>query len=145
MSKFANVFHAFFTKLGIKNSKQNLALKYHGYLHKYIQDEMDFLDISSFDVPYRYAIEIKQKFKQNKRDFGSMNLKEAKGTPKQKKNGQIQGGVNRDNPSKTKLNKSTTKTNKDMGNCYQLHKIPTHNTSECPTKQSLIAELKAFK
>jgi hypothetical protein len=36
----------------IKDSEQHLILKYHGGLHKYIQTEMDFLDISSLGVAY---------------------------------------------------------------------------------------------
>ena len=47
MPQFTNVFHTFFTKLGIKDSEQHLVLKYCGGLHRYIQAEMEFLDISS--------------------------------------------------------------------------------------------------
>jgi hypothetical protein len=47
-------------------------------LHKYIQDEMEFLDISSLGTTYRYAVKIEQKFKQKKRDFGSVNLKQGR-------------------------------------------------------------------
>jgi hypothetical protein len=40
---------------------------------------MDFLDISSLDVAYRYAVKIEQKFKhQNKREFGSTNPQQPK-------------------------------------------------------------------
>ena len=45
-------------KLGIKDSKRHLLLKYQDCLHKYIQDEMEFLDISSLIIVYRYAINI---------------------------------------------------------------------------------------
>ena len=45
-----NVFHTLRTKLGIKDSEQCLVLKYHGFLHKYIQGEMDFLYISLLDA-----------------------------------------------------------------------------------------------
>jgi hypothetical protein len=45
-----------------------LVLKYRGALHRYIQTEMDFLNISSLGVAYRYVVKIEQKFKyQNKR------------------------------------------------------------------------------
>jgi hypothetical protein len=72
--EFTNTFHTLRTKLGIKDSKRHLVLKYHGALHRYIQNEMDFLDISSLGVAYRYAIKIEQKFKhQNKWEFGSAN------------------------------------------------------------------------
>jgi hypothetical protein len=56
--KFTNTFHTFHTKLGIKNSKQHLVLKYRGALHRYIQTKMDFLDISSLGDAYRYDVKI---------------------------------------------------------------------------------------
>jgi hypothetical protein len=43
---------------------------------------MEFLDISSLGMAYRYAAKIEQKFKQKKRDFGSANQKQGKGAPK---------------------------------------------------------------
>jgi hypothetical protein len=56
-----------------------LVLKYCGALHKYIQTEMDFLDISSLDSTYRYVVKIEQKFKhQNKREFISANPQQPK-------------------------------------------------------------------
>jgi hypothetical protein len=65
--------------MGIKDSERNLALKYRGALHRYIQTEMDFLDISSLGAAYRYAIKIEQKFKhQNKREFWSANTQQPK-------------------------------------------------------------------
>jgi len=79
--------------LGIKDSKKNFVLKYHGYLHRNIQDKMEFLDISSLDTAYRYAIKIEKKFKQKKRYFGFVNQKQGKGVPKPKNKGQRQGGV----------------------------------------------------
>jgi hypothetical protein len=63
MSEFTNTFHTLRTKLGIKDSEQHLVLKYHGALHRYIQTEMDFLNISSLGVAYRYAVKIEQKFR----------------------------------------------------------------------------------
>jgi hypothetical protein len=45
--EFTNTFHTLCTKMGIKDSERHLVLKYLGALHKYIQTEMDFLDISS--------------------------------------------------------------------------------------------------
>jgi hypothetical protein len=45
--EFTNTFHTLHTKLGIKYFEWYLVLKYHGALHRYIQTEMDFLDISS--------------------------------------------------------------------------------------------------
>jgi hypothetical protein len=59
-------------------------LKYHGGLHRYIQTEMEFLDISSLGVAYRYVVKIEQKLKQKMRQFGSGNpsqQKQGKGSP----------------------------------------------------------------
>jgi hypothetical protein len=79
VSKFTNTFHTLHTKLGIKRSEQHLVLKYLGALHRYIQTEMDFLDISSLGASYRYVVKIEQKFKhQNKREFGSTNPQQPK-------------------------------------------------------------------
>jgi hypothetical protein len=50
--KFINTFYTLQTKIGIKESKKHLLLKYHGDLHMYIQTEMDFFDISSLGVSY---------------------------------------------------------------------------------------------
>jgi hypothetical protein len=142
--EFTNIFHTLRTKLGIKDSEKHLVLKYHVVcLHKYIQDEMEFLDISSLGTTYRYTVKIEQKFKQKKRDFGSVNLKQGKGTPNHREKGQSQGGVTQDNPSKPQAKNNTTKTKKDTGKWCEFHKSSTHNTSECRAKQSLVAELKA--
>jgi hypothetical protein len=58
------IFHTLCSKLGIKDSEQHLVSKYHSGLHRYIQTKMDFLDISSLGVAYRYAVKIEHKFKQ---------------------------------------------------------------------------------
>jgi hypothetical protein len=50
--EFTNTFHTLQTKLGIKDSERHVVLKYHGDLNRYIQTEMDFLDISSFSAAY---------------------------------------------------------------------------------------------
>ena len=79
VSEFTNTFHTLRTKLGIKDSELHLVLKYRGALHRYIQTEMDFLDISSLSVSYRYSVKIEQKFKhQNKWEFGSANPQQPK-------------------------------------------------------------------
>jgi hypothetical protein len=58
VSNFTNTFHTFLTKMGIKYSEKNLVLKYNGALHKYIQNEMEFLNISLLGAAYRYAIKL---------------------------------------------------------------------------------------
>jgi len=68
--------------LGIKDSKKNSVLKYLGCLHRYIQDKMEFLDISSLGTTYQYAVKIEQMFKNKKQYFGSVNPKQGKGAPK---------------------------------------------------------------
>jgi hypothetical protein len=72
---FTNTFHTLRTKLGIKDFERHLVLKYRRALHRYIQTEMDFLDISSLGVAYRYVVKIKRKFKNQKKwEFRSANL-----------------------------------------------------------------------
>ena len=72
--EFTNIFHTMCTNLGIKYSEGHLVLKYHGFLHKYIETKMNFLDISSLGVVDRYVVKIKQKLTlRSKREFGSMN------------------------------------------------------------------------
>jgi hypothetical protein len=104
---------------------------------------MEFLDISLLGVTYRYATKIEQKFKQKKKDFGSANHKQGKGTTKPQNKGPSQGRVAQDNPPKPQAKKNTTKPKKDMGKWCEFHKSSTHNTSECWAKKSLEAELKA--
>jgi hypothetical protein len=60
---FTNIFHTLRTKLGIKYYEHHLVLKYHGYFHIYIQTEMEFLDITSLGIAYRYSVKIEKKFR----------------------------------------------------------------------------------
>ena len=95
---------------------------------------MEFLDITSLGTTYRYATKIEHKFKQKKRDFGSVNLKLGKGAPEPQNKGKIQNGVTQSN---------TTNTKKDTGKWCEFHNSPTHSTNKCQVKQSLVVELKA--
>ena len=61
--EFTNIFQTLHTKLGIIDFEWHMFLKYHGFLHKYIQTKMEFLEISSLGVAYQYAVKIEQKFK----------------------------------------------------------------------------------
>jgi hypothetical protein len=93
--EFTNIFHTLRTKLGIKYSERHLVLKYRGALHRYIQIEMEFLDISSLGVAYRYAIKIEQKLKQKTRKFGPGNPSQqnpGKGGPNPQNKGQRKYG-----------------------------------------------------
>ena len=79
VSKFTNVFHTLRSKLGIKDFDQNLSLKYCGFMQKYLQKEMVFLDISSLGAAYWYVVKIEKKFKQrNKKSFGYANASQQK-------------------------------------------------------------------
>jgi hypothetical protein len=98
---------------------------------------MDFLDISSLGVAYRYVVKIEQKFKhQNKWEFGSANPQQ----PKYDKEGPNKQSP--ENQSKTQEKKGHGKTKKDTRKWCEFHKSPWHNTDECRSKQSLVAEIK---
>ena len=104
---------------------------------------MHFMDISSLGTMYWYIVKIEQKFKQKKRDFGSANPKQGKGTPKPQNKGPSQGGATQQSPLKPQAKNNTMKMKKEMGKWCEFHKSSTNNTSECWTKQSLVAKLKA--
>ena len=61
--ELTNLSHTLHKKLVIKDSEKNLVLKYCSCLHRYIQEEMEFLYISVLGTTYRYAAKIEQKFK----------------------------------------------------------------------------------
>jgi len=58
VTEFRNIFHTLCTKMGIKDSEQHMVLKYHGALHRYIHTKMEFMDILSLGMAYRYSIKI---------------------------------------------------------------------------------------
>jgi hypothetical protein len=106
---------------------------------------MEFLDIASLGMTYRYTVKIEQKFKQKRRDFGSANssqLKKGKGGPNPHSKGQRKYGHSQDNQSKPQHKKGNEKTKKDTRKWCEYHKNPWHNTEECFSKQSLVVELK---
>jgi hypothetical protein len=63
LPEYTNIFHTLRSKLGIKDSKRHLVLKYLCGLHRYIQIEMDFLNRSSLGFSYRYVVKIEHKRK----------------------------------------------------------------------------------
>jgi hypothetical protein len=63
VSEYTNIFHTFHSNMSIKDSEWNLVLKYRSVLHRYIQTEMDLLDISQLGDAYRYGVKIEKKFK----------------------------------------------------------------------------------
>jgi hypothetical protein len=135
--EFTNNFHTLCTKLGIKDSERHLVLKYRGALHRYIQTEMDFLDISSLGAAYRYVVKIEKKFKhQNKWEFEFANPQQ----PKYDKD--IPNKQSLENQSKPQEKKGHGKTKKDTRKWCDFHKSPWHNTDECRSKQSLVVEIK---
>jgi hypothetical protein len=73
LPEFTNIFHTLRTKMGIKDLEQHLVLNYCGSLHRYIQTEMEFLDISSLGSTYQYVVKIEQKLKQKTWQFGPGN------------------------------------------------------------------------
>jgi hypothetical protein len=119
VSEFTNTFHTLRTKLGIKDSERNLVLKYRGALHRYIQTEMDLLDISSLGSAYQYVVKIEQKFKhQNKQEFGSTNPQQ----PKYEKDDPNKQSP--ENQSKPQEKKGHRKTKKDTENGVISTKSP---------------------
>ena len=50
-----------------------------------------------------------------------------------------------ENLPNSQAKRNTVKPKKEAGKWCEFHKIPTHNTSECRAKQSLVDEIKAFE
>jgi hypothetical protein len=77
---------------------------------------MDFLDITSLGMSYRYVVKIEKKFKQKRREFGSTNFsqpKQGKGDPNPQNKGQRKDGYSQDNQSRPQHKKGIEKSNKD--------------------------------
>jgi hypothetical protein len=127
VSEYTNIFHTLRSNLGIKDFERHLVLKYHSGLHRYIQTEMDFLDIYSLGVAYRYAVKIEQKFKQQS---------------KWEKHGQSKKGQPQESQSHMQAMKGNGKSKKDTRNWCEFHNSPWNNTDECRSIQSLVVELK---
>ena len=88
---------------------------------------MEFLDISSLGVAYRYVVKIKQKIKQKMQQFGPGNPSQqnlGKGSPNLPNKGQRKYVQYQDNESNMKEKKDTRNTKKDTGKWCNLHKIP---------------------
>jgi hypothetical protein len=146
VTDFTNIFHTMHTKLIIKYFERHLVLKYRGCFHTYIQTKMEFLDIVSLGTTYSYAINIEQKFKQKRREFGSAKssqLKQGKGGPNPHDKGKNTDGHSKDTQSKMQHKKGNEKSKKDTGKWCEYHKIPWHNTEECRSKKSLVVKMKS--
>jgi hypothetical protein len=81
---FKNILCTLRTKMGIKYYEVHMVLKYRGGVHQYIQAKMEFFDISSLGVAYRYVVQIEQKIKQKMWKFGPRSFshqKKVKGIP----------------------------------------------------------------
>jgi hypothetical protein len=136
VSEFTNNFHTLCTKLGIKEYEWHLVLNYREALHRYIQIEMDFLNISSLEVAYRYVVKIKQKFRhQIKQEFVYVH-------PQQPKYYKYNPNKHPpENPYKLQVKKGNENM-KDTGKWCDFHKRPWHNTNELRSKQSLVSKIK---
>jgi hypothetical protein len=90
---------------------------------------------------YRYVVKIEKKRKQKTWQFGL-------GNPSKKNLGK--GGSNPHKKGQSKYGQHQAKkdignTKKDIEKWWDFHKIPWHNTVDCPSRQSLVAEVKASK
>lgn len=74
MLEYANIFYTLCSNIGTKDSKRHLILRYFSDLNRYIEMEMDFLDISSLRGTYRYVVKLEKTLKQrNKSEFRFAN------------------------------------------------------------------------
>jgi hypothetical protein len=98
---------------------------------------MDFLNILSLGASYRYAVKIEKKFRYEKKwEFGSANMQKTnhgKDDPNQQP---------LENQSKTQEKNGKGKMKNDTKNWCDFQKIPSQNTDDCLSKQSLVVEVK---
>jgi hypothetical protein len=107
---------------------------------------MEFFDISSLDVAYRYVVKIEQRLKKKTQQFGSGNpskQKHGKGSPKPQNKRQSKDVQSQENQSEPQTKKDNGKMKKDIEKWSNFHKSPEHNIVDCCLKQSLVAEVKA--
>jgi hypothetical protein len=90
---------------------------------------MDFMDISSLGVTYRYDVKIENKFRNQKKwELVSPNPQQPK-YEKDDPDKQLS-----ENQSKPQEKKRYRKMKKDNKKWCDFHKIPWHNTDECHSK-----------
>jgi hypothetical protein len=89
---------------------------------------MDFLDISSMGVAYRYVVKIGKKFKkQSKQGFRFENTPQqnhGKGNPNSQNKGQRKEGQSQEIHSNMQAKKGNRKSKKNTENWCEFHKIP---------------------
>ena len=101
---------------------------------------MDFMDISSLGVAYRYIVKIEQKFNpKNKWEFRYENPQQ----PNYEKD--IPNKQSPENQPKPQEKQGHRKTKKDNKKWCDFHKSPWHNTDECHSKKSLVTKIKEKK
>ena len=71
--------------------------------------------------------------------------KVGKGNPNMQTKGPNKYNQASKNSFKSQTKKGNGKTKKDTGKWCYFHKSPWHNTNECHTKQSLVAEMKSLE
>jgi hypothetical protein len=131
-------------KLGIKESEQHLVLKYRDCLHRYIQTEIEFLDITTLDIMSISNKNLSRRGESLDLQTPHSRIK-AKESPTHKKRDKANMVTLKRTIPRQKPKKGDEKLKKDTGKWCEYHKIPWNNTEDCRSKQSLVAELKSCK